>query len=77
MGALIAATNVRLNVSVGERGDKSEVVHVADLYSDFGQMDAECGSLNPFGFPRRIIRATKVKYAQALVDQIRAEYSVE
>lgn len=76
--ALLAAARVRLNVLEDRTDVENSVWKVSDpaaFLRDFSSMDTYCNELNAFGFPRKVIRAVKKKYAKALINQLELEYS--
>lgn len=75
--ALISAANIRQRVTYDEEMEGWSVNNPSKLYAAFANLDAHCHSLDPFGFPRSVIRAVKKKYAKALCQQIRSQYSEE
>jgi hypothetical protein len=72
--AVMSAARVRLNVSGLGLDGRYVVTNSAALLSSFANMDMNCHELNPFGFPRRVIRMVKKKYAPFLIEQFEQEY---
>lgn len=72
--ALLSAHRARTIATFTADEGSWSVTDPAGLLSAFSNMDVNCNELNPFGFPRRVIRSVKEKYAEALIHQLRLEY---
>jgi hypothetical protein len=73
LAALLAAANISQNATCDDTG-KLRVAHPGELFAAFAQLEVNCNALDSFGFPRRVVRAVKEKYAPWLRHQLDLDY---
>ena len=75
LSALISAANIRQRVSFDPERNCWLISNQSELYASFAKLDGNCNFLDPYGFPRAVIKAIKKKYVPALLEHMTNNYS--